>query len=399
MHDLESSPPPVRSEQKSTLLADSTLFSLGAVSGSLKIDLPPPFKGDGTESFSSWARRLEVAVQALTAPDTDYSAVMSSILPTRLTDAAFLYWDSLPAVTKKDYDSVKGKLREVFGPRYSLHFFQTHVNARPRQPGETLDVYSADITRLVLEAFPKYDHNALEGEKFRRFVAGLDPTLQAKIHEYGAEDIEDALLIASRCERARVALQLNSTEHTHKVTSVDQVAMVRPKPSEDKLLQAVEQLTLTVDSLRHEVHQLHQQHGHLADRFRLVSNDPSTRNAYSYDYDPTPEPYRSPRPRGSYSPERYGREGSKGPNPSPPAGKRYRERDTEWRGRYASPMSHHYSRYVQPDYPSSEGRAHRSPSPASRGRRGASPRPRQSVRFQSPERHVTSSSAQSGNFH
>ena len=61
-------------------------------------------------------------------------------------------------------------------------------------------MYSADITRLVLEAFPNYDHNAVEGENFRRFVAGLDPNLQSKIHEMGAEDLEEALLIASRCE-------------------------------------------------------------------------------------------------------------------------------------------------------------------------------------------------------
>ena len=156
-----------------------------SVSSSLKIDLPPACKGDGTESFTSLSRRFEVAVQAMSSTDTDLSTVMASVLPTRLADAAFLYWDSLPASTQRDYDSVKEKLKDVFGPKYSLSFFQTHVNARPRKPGESLDVYSADITRLVLEA--NYDHNALEGEKFRRFVAGLDPNLQSKIHEMGAE--------------------------------------------------------------------------------------------------------------------------------------------------------------------------------------------------------------------
>lgn len=73
-----------------------------------------------------------------------------------------------------------------------------------------MDVYSADITRLVLEAFPNYDHNALEGEKFRRFVAGLDPALQSKIYEMGAENLEEAVRLASRCERARAELQLTS---------------------------------------------------------------------------------------------------------------------------------------------------------------------------------------------
>ncbi|KAK7909592.1 hypothetical protein WMY93_014276 [Mugilogobius chulae] len=376
VHELQGSPPPVRSERRSELQADSSVSTPFAVSGSglLKIDLPPPFKGDGTESFSSWARRFEVAVEAMTAPDKDYSAVMSSVLPTRLTDAAFLFWDSLPPATKKDYHSVKEKLEKVFGPKYSLPFFQTHVNARPRQPGESLDVYSADITRLVLEAFPKYDRHALEGEKFRRFVAGLDPALQAKIHEQGAEDIEGALRIASRCERARVALQLNSTEHMHKAASVEQVAMVRPRPSEDQLLQAVEQLTLTVDNLRHEVHQLHVKHRHLADNFSPVST-PSSR--FYYERDSTPEPYRSPRPRGYYSPERYGRDSVRVRKPSPPAHQEYRERDTERRDRYA--VTNRYSRYDQPEYSRSDFGQRRSPSPAPRGRRDASPRPRPSV--------------------
>ncbi|KAL7848207.1 hypothetical protein AOLI_G00229250 [Acnodon oligacanthus] len=115
------------------------------LAGNLKLDLPPAFKGDGTESFTSWSHR-----------------------------------------------------------------FETHVNARPRKPGESLDVYSADITHLVLEAFPNYDLNAQEGEKFRRFVAGLDPTLQSKIHEMGASSMEEAVIISSHCERARTALQFNS---------------------------------------------------------------------------------------------------------------------------------------------------------------------------------------------
>lgn len=229
VHELRASPTPQRSSVDA-VTAGAAPLAAHAVSSALTIDLPPAFKGDGTESFTSWSRRFEVAVQAMTPPAVDLSAVMSSVLPTRLADAAFLYWDSLPPSTQKDYDLVKEKLREVFGPKYSLPFFQTHVNARPRKPGESLDVYSADITRLVLEAFPHYDHNALEGEKFRRFVAGLDPILQSKIHEMGAEDLEDAVRIASRCERARTALQLTAT-----VQSSEHVAMIRPKSTDDKL--------------------------------------------------------------------------------------------------------------------------------------------------------------------
>lgn len=137
------------------------------------------------------------------------------------------------------------------------------MNARPLKPGESLDVYSADITRLVLEAFPSYDSNALEGEKFRRFVAGLDPTLQSKVHEMGAENLGEAVLTASRCERAHTALQLPTRESSY-TQPADQVAMVRPKPLDSKLPQAVEQLTLTVNGLKSEVQQLREHHSYLA---------------------------------------------------------------------------------------------------------------------------------------
>lgn len=70
-------------------------MALHTISSALKIELPPAFKGDGTESFTSWSRHFEVAVQAMTSSDADLSSVMASVLPTRLADAAFLYWDNL----------------------------------------------------------------------------------------------------------------------------------------------------------------------------------------------------------------------------------------------------------------------------------------------------------------
>jgi hypothetical protein len=50
----------------------------------------------------------------------DLPTLMASVLPTRLADAAFLYWDSLPPLTQGDYDSVKEKLRDVFRPAVAI---------------------------------------------------------------------------------------------------------------------------------------------------------------------------------------------------------------------------------------------------------------------------------------
>lgn len=401
--DESESGQPSASQRVDDTRASTIPLAPHAVSSGLKIDLPPAFKGDGTESFTSWSRRFEVAVQAMTPPDADFCTVMASILPTRLADAAFLYWDSLPPLTQKDYDSVKGRLREVFGPQYSLPFFQTHVNARPRKPGESLDVYSADITRLVLEAFPNYDHNAIEGEKFCRFVAGLDPLLQSKIHEMGAEDLGDAVRIASRCERARAALQLTAAGSIHAQPS-EQVAMVRPKPTDEKLLQAVEQLTLTVHSLKYEVEQLREKHSYLAQRVDSRPDRSSSSEARYSTRSGSPSPYHvRQHPRDYYPPEQYyGRDPEsryEHCSPSP-----VRQRYNEWnsndrRERQHSPSrpSYQYPRYSRHDDEDTNQRR-RSPSPAPQRKREASPQTRGTVRFQSPERHTHSGVNRQGNF-
>lgn len=253
----------------------------------------------------------------------------------------------------------------------------------------------------MLEAFPNYDHNALDGEKFRRFVAGLDPVLQSKIHEMGAENLEDAVRIASRCERARAALQLTTAASPCTQPS-EQVAMIRPKPSDDKLLQAVEQLTLTVTSLKHEVQQLHEKHSHLAQRFDSRADRSSTSDARYSVRSPSPSPYHARQhPRNYHSPEKYygyDPESRYEHCPPPPDQQRYEWINNAKSDRHHSPSrsSYQYSRYGYHD--NDRSRHRRSPSPAPLRKRDAAPYMKGSVRFQSPERRAHSSSNRQGNF-
>lgn len=89
--------------------------------------------------------------------------------------------------------------------------FLTYLSAHLRAPEETLQVYAADINkrRGIREAFLGYGDIAQKEEKFRRFLAGLDPTLRAKCHEQRAADLEEALLITGRCEMARESLKMD----------------------------------------------------------------------------------------------------------------------------------------------------------------------------------------------
>lgn len=172
-----------------------------------KVDLPPCFHGDGKdkESFSLWKARLELAVRACPASQQQD---LATILPTRLSGDALAFWLSLPPATQKDYDACVSRLTDVFGGKQFLQHFQTFVNARQRLPKEPLEVFAAEINRLVFEAFPGYGQPAIAMERFRRFVAGLDPVLQVKCHEHGATTLEQALDVACKCERAQEALRL-----------------------------------------------------------------------------------------------------------------------------------------------------------------------------------------------
>ncbi|XP_051902239.1 uncharacterized protein LOC127587812 [Hippocampus zosterae] len=317
MYDTEASvsQPPEVAHSTAASMAAANITQLGR----LNIDLPPAFKGDGTVSFTSWSRRFEVSMQAMyNRPAAEMSSVLASVLPTKLAEAAFLYWDSLSPAVKEDYKAVKKRLQDVFGPSLSLPFFQTHINARPRKPGESLEVYSADVTRLVMEAFPDYGRVAQEGEKFRRFVAGLDPALQAKIHEMGAGDLDEALVVAGRCERARAALNLHASYPP--MRTMGQVSVTCSDTASIKLLEAMERLTVKVSGLQSDVHQLQERDTYRGQRFdhwanrSSASGDPlggahrrslsghggplQSRNCYSPDrgYGRSPEFYRRHRP-------------------------------------------------------------------------------------------------------
>ena len=221
----------------------------------VKVDLPAPFSGDGGQSFLSWARQLEVAVGATAGFGRSCDDELARILPTRLSKSAFLLWDSLPPATKSDYAAVKERLGAAFGQRQLMDRFRASLSARGRAPGESLEVYAADVSRLVGEAFPDYGDVAQREEKFRRFLAGLDPALKAKCLEQGATDLEEALQVAERCENARVALRSDCVS-TGAATYVGGGLSVQSVSVSEGLQRAVDRLAEEMYAMRVEMKEI-----------------------------------------------------------------------------------------------------------------------------------------------
>lgn len=111
----------------------------------VKVELPCIFNGNGSEDFGQWCRRLEVTVKASSQFQDSH---LAQILPIRLGGAAYNFWDSLPDRVKVDYKETKKLMKDVFRKQNFITTFQTYINARPRSPGEPIEVYKAEIVSL-----------------------------------------------------------------------------------------------------------------------------------------------------------------------------------------------------------------------------------------------------------
>ncbi len=69
------------------------------------------------------------------------------------------------------------------------------------------------------EAFPTYEANAENGENFRRFVAGIEPYLQLRIHEQGVDTLDAALTLDLQIEQAHQASKVLLPSHPQQWTS------------------------------------------------------------------------------------------------------------------------------------------------------------------------------------
>ena len=227
-------------------------------------------------------------------------AVMATELPTRLPPELFIVWDNLPSATRRSFAATKRELQDTFGRTDIIASFQAFTNSRSRKPNEAMEVYAADVCRLVKEAFPDFEPNAAEYMKLISFLAGLDQELQIKCHERGVKTFKEAFDIATQAERARQAAKLMppTTPHTNSCGATT-LSVNTISDSTAPLHKVVQDFTDTVRHLSKDLTDL---------KLTLNAQTLTSRhNAYSPN-----RHQRSPSPRGrdqGYSPgaQRYAR--------------------------------------------------------------------------------------------
>lgn len=121
---------------------------------------------------------------------------------------------------------------------------------------------------LVDKAFPEYGDKAQREEKFRRFLAGLDPVLRAKCHEQGATDLEEAVIIAGRCENARDSIKVDymTVNAAYGNNDGGAVAAVHSVTDNGGLYRAVDKLTEEMRDMRMELRRLGDENQRLKSR-------------------------------------------------------------------------------------------------------------------------------------
>jgi len=106
-----------------------------------ELRLIPEFGGGGSQDVDEWLDKAELVceLRGISRPET--------VIPLRLTGGAFAVYQQLPSDDKKDFSKIKQALRTAFAADSFLAYEQ--LIARKLQPGETVDVFLAELRKLA----------------------------------------------------------------------------------------------------------------------------------------------------------------------------------------------------------------------------------------------------------
>jgi len=114
-------------------------MSTGVAEGAAELRLIPEFAGTG--SIVEWLEKAELvcSLRSITRPE--------NVIPLRLTGGAFAVYQQLSPEDKRDYDKIKAALYTAFAADSFVAYEQ--FVARKLQPGETVDVFLAELRKFA----------------------------------------------------------------------------------------------------------------------------------------------------------------------------------------------------------------------------------------------------------
>lgn len=151
---------------------------------------------DGREDFSEWIKKFELVMQRQALTD------LETVLPLFLSGDAFAVFDALESADKKSY----GKITSALTTAFSLEAFSAYEAfvSRHFQPGETVDVYLADLRRLA-----RLVHSSPSEEWIKAaFVFGLPEQVRIQLK---AATSAKTMALTELVERARMILTVTGT--------------------------------------------------------------------------------------------------------------------------------------------------------------------------------------------
>lgn len=144
---------------------------------------------DGTTDVVEWVTRAEMLCQLR-------GVALESVLPLRLTGGAFAVWSQLPAKSRCELQDVREALYAAFAlDQYAAY---EAFSVRKLQPGESADVFLADLRRLAV-LFGGVPERTLACA----FVTGLPEEVRRTIRAGSRAEVLD---LASVLTRARAVL-------------------------------------------------------------------------------------------------------------------------------------------------------------------------------------------------
>ena len=154
---------------------------------------------DSTTSgdFAEWIDKLELVARLQGITD------LKTFLPLFLSGAAFAVYKQLPETETQDYAKLKAALLQAFGVNCYLAYEQ--LQRRVLQDGETVDVYLADLRKLV----GLMGQGSAEPLLKCAFMAGLPSDVSVQLKSVAAVE---TLELSELVSRARMMLSMRSSD-------------------------------------------------------------------------------------------------------------------------------------------------------------------------------------------